>query len=30
MKEIGIDAEVLEIGHNAQMVFCSKSGLFIK
>jgi ATP-binding cassette subfamily F protein 3 len=30
MKEIGIDAGSLEIGHNAQIVFCSKSGLFIK
>jgi hypothetical protein len=29
MKEIGIDAGSLEIGHNAR-VFCSKSGLFIK
>jgi ATP-binding cassette subfamily F protein 3 len=26
MKEIGIDAGSLEIGHNAQIVFCSKSG----
>jgi ATP-binding cassette subfamily F protein 3 len=30
MKEIGIDAGSLEIGHNAQIGFCSKSGLFIK
>jgi ATP-binding cassette subfamily F protein 3 len=30
MKEIGIDAGSLEIGHNAQIGYFAKSGLFIK